>query len=582
VALGERRFRELGLPAGQFAFTTVALEDQAARTVRRGLLVLLGAVGFVLLIACTNVANLLVARTGARDREFAVRAALGAGRARIIRQLVTENIVLALGGAAVGMLIAVWGSRAMLALVPGSLPRADDVGIDLRVGGFACVVAVVAGVAFGLAGAMHVARQSVAATLQSAGSRLTGNARRRFGRRLIVATEVALSVVLLVGAGLLAGSFARLQRVTPGFDARGVLTGNVLLPAGARFDPVRDGPRWYRFFDQLTTRLDALPGVRDAGAVSSLPLSGAVESGRFMIEGRPVPAAGDAPSAEYAVVSGDYFAAMGIRLLGGRAFDSRDRSDAPGVVIVNRELARRHFPDGSPIGHRIRTTFDFSRGAPREIIGVVDDVKQTALDAETRPAAYVPASQMPYPFMTVVVRAACPPTPGDCNAAATLPAVRKELAGLDATLALSDVRMMSEVFTDSIARQRFSMAVLGVFAALALLLALVGLYGVIALSVGQRRREIGVRMALGAQPRDVLSLVLGEGMRVTAIGVAVGLAGALALTRVLRSLLFDVSTTDPRFFAGAAVLVAAVALFATWLPARRALGVDATMALRDG
>ena len=321
--------------------------------------------------------------------------------------------------------------------------------------------------------------------------------------------------------------------------------------------------------------------MRDAGAVSSLPLSGAVESGRFMIEGRPVPAAGDAPNAEYAVVSGDYFAAMGIRLLGGRAFDSRDRSDAPGVVIVNRELARRHFPDGSPIGHRIRTTFDFSRGAPREIIGVVDDVKQTALDAETRPAAYVPASQMPYPFMTVVVRAACPAAPGDCNAAATLPAVRKELAGLDATLALSDVRTMSEVFADSIARQRFSMAVLGVFASLALLLALVGLYGVIALSVGQRRREIGVRMALGARPRDVLALVLGEGMRVTAIGLIIGLAGAVALTRVLRSLLFEVSITDPRFFAGAAVLVAAVALVATWLPARRALGVDATIALRD-
>jgi putative ABC transport system permease protein len=581
VAFGERRFRELGWPAGQFAYTTVALEDQASRTVRRGLLVLLGAVGFVLLIACTNVANLLVARTGARDREFAVRAALGAGRVRIIRQLVTENIVLALGGAVVGMLIAVWGSRAMLALVPGSLPRADDVGIDLRVVAFACLVAVVAGVVFGLAGAMHVARQSLAATLQSAGTRLTGNARRRFGRRLIVATEVALSVVLLVGAGLLAGSFARLQRVTPGFDARGVLTGNVLLPVGARFDPVRDGPRWYRFFDQLTTRLDALPGVRDAGAVSSLPLSGAVESGGFMIEGRPAPKAGNAPSAEYAVVSGDYFAAMGIRLLGGRAFDSRDRSDAPGVVIVNRELARRHFPDGSPIGHRIRTTFDFSRGAPREIIGVVDDVKQTALDAETRPAAYVPASQMPYPFMSVVVRAACPAAAADCDAAATLPAVRKELASLDATLALSDVRMMSDVFADSIARQRFSMAVLGVFAGLALLLALVGLYGVIALSVGQRRREIGVRMALGAQPRDVLSLVLGEGLRVTAIGVVVGLSGALALTRVLRSLLFDVSTTDPRFFAGAAVLVAAVALVATYLPARRALGVDATLALRD-
>src|SRR5689334_12110390 len=277
AAFGTRRLKELRSPAGQLAYTPVGLEDQAARPVRRGLLVLLGAVGFVLLIACTNVANLLIARTGAREREFAVRAALGAGHFRIVRQLVTENILLALGGALIGLLIAVWGSRVMLALVPGSLPRADDVGVDVRVVAFAAVVAVLAGIAFGFASALHVARQSVAATLQSAGTRLTGNARRRLGRRLIVATEVALSVVLLVGAGLLAGSFARLQRVTPGFDDRGVLTANVLLPIGARFDFVHDGPRWYRFFDQFTARLGALPGVAKAGAVSSLPLSGAVE-----------------------------------------------------------------------------------------------------------------------------------------------------------------------------------------------------------------------------------------------------------------------------------------------------------------
>jgi predicted permease len=581
-AFGKRLFKELGFPAGQFTYAIVGLEEQAARTVRRGLLVLLGAVGFVLLIACTNVANLLIARTGAREREFAVRAALGAGRLRIVRQLVTENIVLALGGAVVGVTIAIWGSRVMLSLVPGSLPRADDVAVDARVVAFACAVAVLAGIAFGIASALHIARRSVAATLQSGGTRLTGNARQRFGRRLIVAAEVALSVVLLVGAGLLAGSFARLQRVTPGFDPNGVLTGNIVLPVGAHFDPVRDGPAWRQFFDQFTARLDALPGVSDAGAVSSLPLSGAVESGGFSVEGRPRPAPGEGPNADYSVVSGDYFAAMGIRLLSGRTFDSRDRSDAPGVVIVNRELARRHFPGTSPIGQRLRTGFDFSNGAsPREIIGVVEDVKQTSLDAETRPAAYVPEAQMAYPFMSIVVRAKCAAGGTTCDATTVIPSVRAELARTDATLALSDVRSLSSVFADSIARQRFSMAVLGVFAALALLLALVGLYGVIALSVGQRRREIGVRMALGAQPRDVLSLVLGEGMRVTVLGVAIGLAGAFGLTRVLRSLLFDVSATDPRFFAGAAMLVAIVSLAATYIPARRALGVDATSALRD-
>jgi len=544
--------------------------------------VLLGAVGFVLLIACTNVANLLIARTASREREFAVRAALGAGRLRIVRQLVTENIVLAIGGAVVGVTIAIWGSRVMLSLVPGSLPRADDVAVDARVVAFTCAVAVVAGIVFGIASALHIARRSVAATLQSGGTRLTGNAHQRFGRRLIVAAEVALSVVLLVGAGLLAGSFARLQHVTPGFDPNDVLTGNVLLPVGARFDPVRDGPAWRQFFDELTARLDALPGVSDAGAVSSLPLSGAVESGGFTIDGRPRPAPGEAPTADYSVVSGDYFAAMGIRLLAGRMFDGRDRSDAPGVVIVNRELARRHFPGTSPIGQRIRTGFDFSNGAsPREIIGVVDDVKQTALDAETNPAAYVPETQMPYPFMSIVVRAKCAAGHTACDPTLVLPSVRRELARLDGTLALSNVRPLSSVFADSIARQRFSMAVLGVFATLALLLALVGLYGVIALSVGQRRREIGVRMALGAQPRDVLALVLGEGMRVTLLGVVIGLAGALALTRVLRSLLFDMSTTDPRFFASAALLVGIVSLAATYIPARRAMGVDATSVLRD-
>ena len=581
-ALATRVFKEIGFPDGRFGYAIVGLEDQASRTVRRGLLVLLGAVGFVLLIACTNVANLLIARTASREREFAVRAALGAGRLRIVRQLVTENIVLAIGGAVVGVTIAIWGSRVMLSLVPGSLPRADDVAVDARVVAFTCAVAVVAGIVFGIASALHIARRSVAATLQSGGTRLTGNAHQRFGRRLIVAAEVALSVVLLVGAGLLAGSFARLQHVTPGFDPNDVLTGNVLLPVGARFDPVRDGPAWRQFFDELTARLDALPGVSDAGAVSSLPLSGAVESGGFTIDGRPRPALGEAPTADYSVVSGDYFAAMGIRLLAGRMFDGRDRRDAPGVVIVNRELARRHFPGTSPIGQRIRTGFDFSNGAsPREIIGVVDDVKQTALDAETNPAAYVPETQMPYPFMSIVVRAKCAAGHTACDPTLVLPSVRRELARLDGTLALSNVRPLSSVFADSIARQRFSMAVLGVFATLALLLALVGLYGVIALSVGQRRREIGVRMALGAQPRDVLALVLGEGMRVTLLGVVIGLAGALALTRVLRSLLFDMSTTDPRFFASAALLVGIVSLAATYIPARRAMGVDATSVLRD-
>ncbi|HXO18918.1 MAG TPA: FtsX-like permease family protein, partial [Thermoanaerobaculia bacterium] len=564
---------ELGLPPGRLAFYQVGLEEQAAGKVRRGLLVLLGAVGFVLAIACVNVANLLLARTGARRRELAIRSALGAGRGRIARQLVTENVVLVAGASLLGLLFAVWGSRLMLALVPGSLPRADDVGVDARVAVAALALALLVSAFLGAALALSAGRGREAEVLQGGSARATGDVARRLGRRLLVAAEVALSLVLLIAAGLLAGSFARLQRVTPGFDPRHAFAAEVLLPTGERLDFQHDGPRWAAFFDQLTGRLGALPGVRAAGAVSSLPLSGAVESGGIRVEGRPAPAPGQAPSAEYSVVSGDYFRAMGIGLVAGRFFDGRDRAGGAASILVSRELARRYFPGESPVGRRLRAGFDVSGGLPREIVGVVDDVKQTGLDADTVPAAYLPEAQMPYPAMSIVVRAEGDPL-------AALPLVKRELLALDPSLALSGVRTLDAVFADSLARQRFSMVVLGTFAGSALALALIGLYGVIALGVGQRRREIGVRMALGAEVKDVLAMVLAEGMRLTLVGVAAGLAGAFAVTRVLAGLLYGVSATDGRFFAAAAVLVAAVALFATYLPARRAARVDAAVALR--
>ncbi|MDQ6888533.1 MAG: ABC transporter permease [Gemmatimonadota bacterium] len=557
---------------GGLGLHAIPLREQSAAPMRRGLLLFLGAVGFVLLIACANVTNLLLARAATRQREFALRSALGAARFRIARQLVTENVVLALAGGFLGMLIASWGSRALLRLVPGNLPRADDISVDWRVLFATAALAVAAGITFGLATAWHVTRRSAATALQGGSARATDGIERALGRRMMVAAEVALSLMLLIGAGLLAGSFARLQRIPPGFDPEHALTAQVLLPIGSSFDPAGKGPRWAAFFGQLTERLGALPGVRAAGAVSSLPLSGAVESGGFSIEGRPAPAPAQAPSVDYSVVSGEYFRAMGIRLIEGRTFDPRDRAKAVPVVIVNREFVRRHFPGQSAIGHRMLAGFDFTP-TTREIIGVVDDVRQTSLDAGASPAAYVPEDQMPYPALTLVIR-----TDGDPGA--LLPAARRELRALDPTLAFDHSATLNDVLSDSLARQRFSMIILTAFAGTALCLSLVGLYGVIALNTRQRRREMGIRMALGARPLDVLRLVLREGMRLAGIGVVAGLLGALVATRVMQSLLFGISTTDRTVFGAAALLVATVALLATYLPARGATRVHPAIALR--
>jgi putative ABC transport system permease protein len=389
---------------------------------------------------------------------------------------------------------------------------------------------------------------------------------------VLVALEVALSLVLMIGAGLLAASFARLQRVDPGFAPDHVLSASVSLPIPGRLDPIADGPRWSAFFGQLVARVNALPGVRAAGAVSTLPLTGLLESGGFTIEGRPKPERGRSPSADYLVIEGRYFRAMGIGVAEGRAFDSRDRADGVPAVIVNRAFVREHFPGEPALGRRIVPGFDFT-GAPRTIVGIVEDAKQTSLDAEPRAAMYVPEAQMAYPFLAIVART-------DGEPRALLPALRRELAALDPKLALADVRTMDEVFAESLARQRFSTTVLVAFALSALLLALVGLYGVIALSVGQRTREIGVRTALGARPRDLLTLVLGEGVRITAIGLALGIVVALGVTRVLGALLYGVSVTEWSIYAACAVLVAVVATVATVVPARRAMRVSPTEAMR--
>ena len=553
-------------------FSAISVADQAAAPVRRTLLILLGAVGLVLVIACVNVANLLIARTAARRRELAVRTALGAGRARLTRQLVIENIVLTGLGAIGGMVLSVFASRLMLALVPGQLPRADDVAIDWRVVSIAGACALIAGTIFGAAAAAHARRGSVASALGTGSVRATAGAGRAAGRRLLVGAQIALSLVLLVGAGMLGASFLRLQHVDPGFTPDHALAAKVDFPVGAAFDSQRDGPTWSAFFTQLVDRAAKLPNVTAAGAVSSLPLDGDPESAGFSIEGRPKPAPGQYPSAQYAVIAGEYFRAMGIHTVTGRTFTTADRAETPRVVVVNRELERRYFPNDHAIGHRISCGCDFIQG-PREIVGVVENVHITALDNPMAPAIYVPEMQMPYPALTVVLRTEGDPT-------AVLPSLRRELRAIAPDVALQKVRTLDAVFATSLARQRFNLILLGAFAIAALALSIVGLYGVIALSVGERRRELGVRIALGARPSSVVTLVLREAARIAAAGILIGLLTAALATRLLRGMIYDAGGSDALVYVSAAVVVGTVALVSSWAPARSATKVDPAIALR--
>ena len=572
TAFATRLDRQFFGGKGRMGMRAVTLADQAAAPVRRTLLVLFGAVALVLVIACVNVANLLIARTGARRRELAVRVALGAGAARLSRQLVVENLLLAVIGAIGGVAFAALGTRVMLTLVPGQLPRADDIAVDWRVVVATAVCALGAGTIFGLAAALHARGAAISDALSGGSARSTAGVARTSGRRSLVGAQIALSLALLVAAGLLGSSFVRLQRVQPGFVPEHTLTGSVSFPIASTFDFKRDGPTWSAFFTGLVERAAALPNVEAAGAVSSLPLAGDPEASGFAVEGRTPPTPGQWPSAEYAVVAGDYFRAMGIHLLSGRVFGAGDRAQTPRVIIVSRELERRFFPGDHAIGHRLICGCDFTPG-PREIVGVVADVHVRSLDQSVAPGVYVPETQMTYPQLNIVLR-----TRGD--PVAVLPSLRRELRTLAPDIALEQVRTLRDVFSTSLARQRFSLVLIAAFATAALALAVVGLYGVIALSVGERRREIGVRLALGARPATVLALVLGEGARIAGVGIVAGLVVASLATRLLRGMLYEVGTADVTIYAASAVVVALIALVSTWAPARAATRVDPATALR--
>ena len=545
----------------------VGFHQQVVGKARFGLLTLLGAVGFVLLIACANIANLLLARGAARQKEMAIRAALGAGRWRVIRQLLTESLLLAASAGALAMLLAVWGVNLLRTILPDNLPRADEIGVDFRVFGFTLVATLLAGILFGLIPAFQASRTDINETLKESGHSSGGSGHNRF-RGLLVVSEVALALVLLVGAGLMMRSFVLLMSVDPGLDPQNVLTMDIRLLRG-KYQPSQQ----VAFFQQLLERLRALPGVESAGAVYPLPLSGMEEGMGFGVEGQPPPAPGERRSAGPRWVSPDYFKTLKIQLLKGRVFTEGDGGDSPPVLIINEAMARQYWQNKDPIGSRVSFNSRDNQPVWREIVGVVKDVRHTALDTESKPQMYFPFTQFPSSFMTLVAR-----TNGD--PLSLVAAVRGQIQEIDRDQPVSNIHTMEELLARSVSQRRFNLLLLAFFAGVALLLASVGIYGVMSYSVEQRAHEIGVRIALGARTADVLRLLLGHGMKLVATGVAIGLAGAFALTRLISTLLFGVRATDPLTFAVIALSLALVSLAACWIPARRATKLDPLVALR--
>jgi putative ABC transport system permease protein len=543
-----------------------SLHEQATGGVRPTLLVLLAAVGFVLLIACANVANLLLARATSRAREVAVRSALGASRWRLVRQLLTEGLLLAVLGGAVGLLLASWGMEVLRGLGPQELPRANGIRVDDAVLAFTLGVSILTSLLFGLAPALHAAR-SEARALAEGGAGGRASARGRL-RGALVAAEMALSVLLLVGAGLLLRSFVRLLDVEPGFNPRGLVTVQIAFSSPRYVEPGRRAA----FVRDLVPRLEALPGVEGVALANDLPLEGRDTTIYPAIEGRPGVGSEELILTGLHAVNPGYFRAMQIPLLRGRGFEDGDAGGAPRVALINRTAAERFWPAEDPLGRRLRQS-DSESEPWLTVIGVAGDVKHDGLGEPPAPDVYVPFAQNAWAYAALALRA-----PADAEGLARL--VRAEIQALDPDQPVFSVRTMEAVLGETLASRRFTLGMIGLFAALALALAAVGLYGVMAYLVTQRTREIGVRMALGARRSDILRLIVGQGMRLTAAGVALGLAGALGLTRFLSGLLFGVGPADAPTFAGVTAVLLLAALAACWLPARRAARVDPLTGLR--
>jgi predicted permease len=576
-ALTTRLGKEFSATNADWRARAVPLAHEVEGYFRPALFALFGAAAFLLLITCTNVASLLLARATAREREVAVRAAIGASRTRLVRQFLTESVLLAAIGTALGLAVAIGSVKLLIAVSPVQLPRLEGMGalgVDARVLGFSMIIAALTALAFGVVPAMLMARGDMQRPLKESGRSADGGGARRRARSALVVAEVGLAVMLLVGAGLLARSFQRLVEQDPGFSPARVVTVNLDLPYSYNnFKKIAD------FYDQLLTSLRAAPGVTAAGLANFLPLDAAWRL-PFLVDGRPRPT--DAPQAQNQSVDEDYFKVIGVPLLKGRFFEARDSSDAPGVVLINEALAKREWPNADPIGHHITTfvrnigpmgTVLMPAGTKYQIVGVVADVKNASLARAPEPAIYFTYRQFSFRGFNIVAR-------GQGDAAPLIAAVRSSVQKLDPNLPLAPARMLDRVIGDATDRPRALMLLMGVFAALALGLAALGIYSVLSYAVNQRRQELSVRMALGAQPRDVLWLVVRQGLALTLVGAAAGAFGAFALGRTLSSLLYGVSSGDTLAFTAAVSLATLTALAACALPARRAASIDPLEGLR--
>ena len=545
----------------------MSLHENLAGDYREALLILLGVVGCVLLVACVNVANLMLARATARQKEFALRSALGASRWRIVRQLLIESLWLAVVGGAIGFALSLWALHLLLKAIPGQLPFWMNFGIDLRVLAFTLGITLLTGLIFGAVPALQTSRVDLNDTLKEGGRGAIGFRGR--SRSLLVVTEIALSLVLLVGAGLMIQSFLRLRQVNIGVDSRNIFTATVILPqAKYKADEQRT-----TFFKQLVVHLRNIPGVDAAGATGTLPLSGNNWGRSLTVEGYPVMSVGTAPIIQHTVVTPGYFRTMGITLLAGRDFTDADTADGPDVTIVDERLAHHYWPNENAVGKRVRFGPPEDNEPWHTIIGVVRTVRHQRMQEDTRESVYLPHLKIPINYLTIVARTTA--DPHDLTAA-----VRREVAQIDPDQPVSEIATMEEVVAESIWQPRLYATLFAVFAGGALVLALIGIYGVMAFLVQMRTHEIGVRMALGATARDVFKLIVGRGMKLTLFGIVIGVAGAIGLTRLMHSLLFNTSATDPFTFIGISVLLSLAAFLACYIPARRAAKVDPLSALR--